>query len=509
MTELNIGVGLPFDAFPGGRYTQIMAAPDRIIYDSTITPNPGDIKIGNTFKVFADAAYAAASFPGPVEIFVQSGSTIPAANYTMPAKWHLTCDTAGATIASGTTFSTAPISIGAAVHATYTFAENAGNEIFPLTLAQMTLYNCNISMTGTPGTLVNGSGAPAGAQLILYDTQVTATSLNAMLMNNGSGTLRVTLFDASSVQSNMIDASYTIQYDSTSASNDQGGNFGVAIFNGIQGPTGPAGATGATGATGPAGTGGASYLPATEPANNNTYYLAVNNVGVANWVPTTGYGFTAVGSSQYNQFGTQITTAAFSASFNFTATSVVVSCSVPGGTNPSNQSFSTVASVSGSFVPTGGPTFWQQDTSGSNSPNSTITITIQATAPDASVHTAYIYYYWVGEVLWASVNNPVANQALWNSMYAGGIGGNPATPAANDTGGGHKTLSFTSGGGTYSSVFARLASYGTSGVTLTSGGFTYPGSWIGNATITENTSGSNVYAFFTVGNPGQSATYAL
>ncbi len=508
MTELNIGVGLPFDAFPGGRWTQIMAAPHRVIYDSTITPNAGDIKIGNTFKVFADAVYAAAQFPGPVEIFVQSGSTIPATNYTMPAKWYLTCDAAGATIASGTTFSTAPIAMGADVHATFTFAEGAGNEIFPLTLAQMTIYNCNIFMSGTPATLVNGSGAPSGAQLILYNTQVTATSLNAMLMNNGSGTLKVTLFDASTVQANMIDASYTIQYDSTSNANSQGGNMGVAIFNGIQGPTGPAGATGATGATGPAGTGGASYLPATEPPNNNNYYLSVNNLGVANWVPTTGYGYTAVGSSQYNQFGTEITSAAFSASFNFTATSVTVSCSVPGGTNPANQTFASVASVSGSFVPAGGPTYWQQDTSGSNSPNGTIAITIQATAPDSSVHTAYIYYYWVGEVLWGSIQSPVANQSLWNTLYAGGNGGNPASPAANDTGGGHKSLPFSSGGGTLSNTFARLASYGTSGVTCTSGGFTYPCTWIGSATITENTSGSNSYAFFTVGNPGV-ATYAL
>ncbi len=225
MTELNIGVGLPFDAFPGGRWTQIMASPNRIIYDSTITPNPGDIRIGNVFKVFADAIAAALTFSGPVDIFIRNGSTISASTYTMPAKWNLIVDSSGITVPSGTYFSTAPLSICTeGGGATLVFEESAGGVVFPSSSPLMWMVDCSINLTGTNGSLISlGSN-----NIRLRNTQVSALPSEMVLVEAGA-TGVFTLLEQSTLADNVVPGAMTIPYDSSSKVNDQNGNEGVAL----------------------------------------------------------------------------------------------------------------------------------------------------------------------------------------------------------------------------------------------------------------------------------------
>ena len=489
--------GLPFDSAAGGVFPQIQAAPYRIIYDSSQansfywdqTVGAGSVplyKNGNIYKNFGSVVEAANAFQGPVEIYIRNNSPIPVGNYSMPASWSLGTDSNGCTIPSGTTFSTAPLSIHPDCAATITLGENTGLDTFVLANPMMTISTCSLVL-GTNGSLVNGANGGG-----LFLRAVTVSTSNQTLMTGTDNT--VTCLDVTTLANNVLPGSMTVQYDPTSRVGSQNGNTGTALFTSLVGPAGPAGATGPAGPAGPAGSGGASYLPATEPADNNTYQLNVNGSGVASWIPVGGYVTTSAGISQgaaeITPSSSPIASINWNISFNFIPTAnFTVSCTNPGGTAPTAQTITSVGqSYSGTFTPAGG--FYAL------TPGTTCTVSVSGVlAPGGAPYNGNIgSFAFYARVLWAVVTTPVAGQALWNTMLA--------NASVLDTNGGKtNSLSWTDAGTANSQTFARLSSYGTP-VIQDSGGDIYPPTSLGTVSVTENGVAGVSYSFWTVAQNG-------
>src|SRR5271166_3626784 len=175
MSLPTIGKGLPFDAGSGGLFPQIMAAPHRLIFDSTIVA-PDGIKIGNIYKAFASLVTVANLFQGPVEIYIRNSSVPSPGTYTMPASWYLSTDSNGCSFLSGTYFTTSPLAIIPDCQATLTFAEAAGGSTFTLTNPQMNITGATLVL-GPNGTLINGA---TNGNLFLRTTQVTSSGQTLM-----------------------------------------------------------------------------------------------------------------------------------------------------------------------------------------------------------------------------------------------------------------------------------------------------------------------------------------
>ncbi len=476
--------GLPFDAAPGGKFPQVMAGPHMVIYDSTSNPVDG-VKTGNVYKAFGDVVIVANLFQGPVEIYIQNGSVIPIGNYNMPTSWYLGTDGAGTSILSGTHFSNSPLEIHPDAGATLAFHESAGGNTFIHSNPLMKITHCKLSL-GTNGSLINGV---SNGNLFLREVNIISSG-GQTLMTGSTNT--VTALDETTIPSNMLPASMTLNYDGTSHVNSQNGNTGTQLETGTAGPAGPPGADGAAGPAGPAGTGGATYLPPSAPANSTVNVLVVDSGGNESWQPQGGYQISSFGISQGNvEIGSTVASFNWSAAFNFTPSAVSVACTNPGGVAPSTQTPSGSPTLNGTFT----ATFTE------NTPGTAITVTITVTDPAGAPHTAIASFKFLAKILWGSITPPeTAGQTLWNTL-------NGDTTVLDASNGHHSGLSFASASG-QDQVFARLSSYGTP--TLTdSGGDVYTPTLIGTVGVTENGVGAVSYSFFSVGAPGLTFSWNL
>jgi len=485
MTTPTISKALPFDAAPGGAFPQIMPSPYRVIYDTTVSPTAPAIGIGNLYPSWATVVAVANQFQGPCDIYIRNGSNIPAGNYNMPTSWTLTVDSHGTTVPNGTYFSNSPLKLSTDTFSTITFQES-GNYTFTLSNPAMVIENAVLAL-GTNAFLINGANLGA-----LFLREVVISSGGQGLMSGGAATNIVTAIDQVVIPSNLLSATMTIKYDSTSNVNNQHGNTGIALAAGLVGPAGPAGATGPAGAQGPAGASGVAYLPATAPANNNTYVLNVNSAGIETWQPQGGYTITSFGLSGTNyagvvEVGTSVAGSGltWTANFNFTPTSITVTCTGQATQNPSPTGTSSTGMFTGPFTNT---------TNGSS-----ITVTISVIDPSGAPHSSSSSIVWATAVIWGSVTPPeVVGQALWNTLYAS----HHSIVAAGNV----ASLSFASGPG-QDQCFARLSTFPTPSLKDSSGDI-YPATLLGSSAITENGT-SQTYNFYTVGVQGVTFTWSL
>src|ERR1700734_2894810 len=152
MANLNtIPKGLPFDVAPGGAFPQVMAAPHRLFFDTTVGTQYGAI-----YPSWTTLIAVANLFAGPVEIYIRNGSAIPAGTYTMPNTWYLTTDENGTTMPSGVHFSNSPIELSGECGATIASLESAGGNIFILSNNLMTITGC-VLILGSSGHFINGA----------------------------------------------------------------------------------------------------------------------------------------------------------------------------------------------------------------------------------------------------------------------------------------------------------------------------------------------------------------
>ncbi len=214
----------------------------------------------------------------------------------------------------------------------------------------------------------------------------------------------------------------------------------------------------------------------------------VDPSGNSSWQPFGGYevvSFTlsGIGVAPIVEVGSSRSTINWSADFNFTPTSITVTCTghapqtpVPSGTTSS-----------GTFV---GPF-----TSSIN--GDTINLSITAIDPNGSPQVFNTNITYAAKIVWGSVTSPIAGQSLWGQLNATNNILNPTR---------HATLAFASASG-QQQTFAILASLG-SPILTDSGGDVYPATLIGSQTISEN--GTNqLMDFYFVGVPGITFTWSM
>lgn len=245
---------------------------------------------------------------------------------------------------------------------------------------------------------------------------------------------------------------------------------------GLPGPTGPAG--------------GGSYLPVNPPVDGSNNTLAVDNVGNTSWQPVGGYqitGFSLSGSGVAGvvEVGTSIANINWSATFNFTPTSISVSCTGKATQTPVPSGTSRSGTFAGPFT---------------NVTNNTqVVVSITVVDPAGAPHVSNAIILFAAKVVWDSVNSPeTVGQTLWNTLNAA----NNAL-AAN---GAVANLAFSSSSG-QDQVFARLASLGTPTL-KDSGGDVYPATLLGTSVITENGTPQTMN-FYTVGVSGATFSWSL
>lgn len=221
MTTPTISKALPFDAAPGGAFPQIMPAPYRIIYDTTVTPTAPAIGIGNLYPAWTTVVSVANAFQGPCEIYIRNGSNVPAGSYTMPTTWYLSTDRHGTSFPSGVYFNNSPIALTSECNAPIVFFQSTSGSTFTLSNPQMLISGCLIEM-GTNGNLINGT---SGGTLRLDNAVITSSGQT--LMTGTSNT--VIALEQTVIQSNLLPATMTIDYDSLSSVNSQNGNTGIAL----------------------------------------------------------------------------------------------------------------------------------------------------------------------------------------------------------------------------------------------------------------------------------------
>jgi hypothetical protein len=236
------------------------------------------------------------------------------------------------------------------------------------------------------------------------------------------------------------------------------------------------------------GGGAGNYLPPSAPPNGTQNILAVDNAGHTSWQPVggyeiTGFSISGAGVSSIVEVGSTQAAINWSASFNFTPTSITVTCTGKAPQTPSPTGGSASGSFAGPFT--------------SNVNNTTITVSITVVDPDGAPHSTSASMTYAVKIVWASVTSPIVGQALWVTMNGRN---NILSTSLN------ATMGFTSGGG-QQQTFATLAGLGTPTLKDDSGDF-YPPVLLGSSMIIENGT-TQTMNFYTVGVPGITFTWIM
>jgi hypothetical protein len=262
----------------------------------------------------------------------------------------------------------------------------------------------------------------------------------------------------------------------------QNAGITAGLFAGAQGAKGDPGAQGVAGKNA-----AAAYIPALPPPNSTTNTLFVDNNGNVSWQQLGGFLITSfiLNQPEYVEVGSSISNIAWTANFNFTPTSIVVSCTGLQSQSPAP----TGETASGTFIPN---TPFTSSTSGT-----TITVSITAIDPSGAPHTVNSTIVFAANIVWGSALNPVAGQALWNSLAS-----MDSLLATNlDT-----VIGFASPSG-YDQTFAILTSLAPP--TLRDpGGDVYTPESLGTANIIENGT-TQSFNFYTIGQQGLTFSWSL